>query len=444
LGEPQLNDLETLRHEIFSRVAEYYQRAHAARPFTPGETRVNYAGRVWDEREMVNMVDSVLEFWLTAGRYAQQFEKGLAAFIGTREVIPVNSGSSANLVAITTLCSPQLHTRLRPGDEVITPAVTFPTTLAPIVQNRLVPVLVDAELGTYNLDVEQLERALSPRTRAIFVPHTLGNPADLDRLVEFTGAHNLFLVEDTCDALGSTYDGKMVGTFGHLATLSFYPAHHITMGEGGAVYTHSRRLARIARTVRDWGRDCWCGYDNPVNGRCGIRFEREIPGMPGFYDHRYLFTEIGYNLKITDVQAAMGVAQLEKLPGFVAARRRNFARLYAVLKEYEKYFILPRWLPKAEPSWFAFPLTVRDGAPFDRVTLTRYLEARRIETRVLFAGSILQQPGYRDIECRVIGDLPNAAHVLRGTFFVGVYPGLDEQRIDYMLQVFADFLGGLK
>ncbi len=435
-----MNELESLRNEIFAKVAEYYQRAHAARPFTPGETRVNYAGRVWDEREMVNMVDAVLEFWLTAGRYAGQFEQGLGAFLGVREIIPVNSGSSANLVALTTLCSPQLHTRMLPGDEVITPAVTFPTTLAPIVQNRLVPVLVDAELGTYNLDPEQLEAALSPKTRAIMVPHTLGNPADMHRIGEFARAHNLFLVEDTCDALGSTLDGKKVGTFGHLATLSFYPAHHITMGEGGAVYTDSRRLARIARTLRDWGRDCFCGYDNPVNGKCGIRFEREIPGMPGFYDHRYLFTEIGYNLKITDVQAAMGVAQLEKLPGFIAARKRHFARLYEGLKQYEEFFILPRWLPQADPAWFAFPLTVRDSAPFDRVTLTRYLEARRVETRVLFAGNILEQPGYKNIERRVVGGLPNADLVLRGTFFVGVYPGLDDQRLDYMLQVFADFL----
>jgi CDP-6-deoxy-D-xylo-4-hexulose-3-dehydrase len=333
---------------------------------------------------------------------------------------------------------------LQPGDEVITPAVTFPTTLAPIVQNRLVPVLVDAELGTYNLDASQLEAACSARTRAIFVPHTLGNPAQIDHIAEFARERGLYLIEDTCDALGSTYAGRMVGTFGQLATLSFYPAHHITLGEGGAVYTNSRRLARVARTIRDWGRDCWCGYDNPVNGKCGIRFERELPGVPGFYDHRYLFTEIGYNLKITDVQAALGVAQMEKLPGFIAARKRNFARLNSGLRQYEEFFILPRWLPQADPSWFAFPLTVREGAPFDRNGLTRYLEARRIETRVLFAGHILHQPGYRAIECRVVGRLPNADQVVRGAFFVGVYPGLDDARIDYMLQVFADFFAGLR
>jgi len=429
-----------LREEIFAKVTEYYQRVHAPKNFTPGESRVQYAGRVWDEREMVNMVDAVLEFWLTAGRYAEEFEKRLGKFIGAREVIPVNSGSSANLVAMTTLCSPQLKRRLNPGDEVITPAVTFPTTLAPIVQNRLIPVVVDAEPGTYNIDLNQLEAALSPKTRAMFITHTLGNPIAMDRVVEFAKARDLLVIEDTCDALGSKYDGKAVGTFGHLATLSFYPAHHITMGEGGAVYTNSRRLAKIARTVRDWGRDCWCGYENPVDGKCGIRFEREIPGVEGYYDHRYYFTEIGYNLKITDVQAAMGVAQMEKLPDFVAARKRNFARLYAGLKQFEEFFALPTWLPKADPSWFACPITVRDTAPFDRTTLTRYLESHKVETRMMFAGNILKQPAYRNIECRVVGGLPVADQVMRSAFFVGVYPGLNEAKIDYMLQVFADFI----
>ncbi len=434
------DELLKLREEIFAKVTEYYAKAHAAKPFVPGESRVQYAGRVYDEREMINMVDAVLEFWLTAGRNAEVFEQRLGKFIGAREVIPVNSGSSANLVAMTTLCSPQFKHRLYPGDEVITPAVTFPTTLAPIVQNRLVPVLVDAEPGTYNIDVNQFEAALSPKTRAMFITHTLGNPIDMERVVEFAKAHNLLIIEDTCDALGSKYAGRSVGTFGNLATLSFYPAHHITLGEGGAVYTNSRRLARIARTVRDWGRDCWCGYENPVNGKCGIRFEREIEGMEGYYDHRYYFTEIGYNLKITDVQAAMGLAQLDKLPDFVAARKHNFARLYAGLQRWEEFFILPRWLPKADPSWFAFPITVRESAPFDRTTLTRYLEERKVETRMLFAGNILKQPGYKNIECRVIGNLPVADQVMRGTFFVGVYPGLNEAKIDYMLEVFADFI----
>ncbi len=395
-----MDELEKLREEIFARVREYYQLAHVGKPFAPGATRVQYAGRVFDERELVAMTDAVLEFWLTAGRYAEQFERDLGAFLGAREVIPVNSGSSANLLAVTALCSPQLHNHLQPGDEVITPATTFPTTLAPIVQNRLVPVLVDCELGTYNMDVEQFGAALSERTRAIFIPHTLGNPAPMDRVLAFAREHNLFLIEDTCDALGSTYDGKLVGTFGQFGTLSFYPAHHITMGEGGALLTSS----------------------------------------PPLYDHRYYFTEIGYNLKITDIQAALGVAQLQKLPDFIAARKRNFRRLYEGLGRFEQHLILPTWLPRADPSWFAIPLTVRDEAPFRRAELMSYLEARQVETRVLFGGNILKQPGYRDIQCRVVGDLPNSEYVLRGSFFIGVYPGLDEARIDYVLQVFEDFV----
>ena len=432
-------DTEELRKRIFQDVTEYTRQVHGERPFEPGKTRVNYAGRVFDEAELVNMVDAVLEFWLTAGRYAHEFERRLGDFLGVDEIVPVNSGSSANLVAISALCSPNLPYGLRPGDEVITPAAAFPTTVAPLIQNQLVPVFVDCTLGDYNLDPDQLEAALSPRTRAIFFAHTLGNPADMARIMEFAGRHDLLVIEDTCDALGSRYDGQLVGTFGKLATLSFYPAHHITMGEGGAVYTNSGRLARLARTFRDWGRDCYCGYENPPDGKCGRRF-REIPGL-GHYDHRYLFTEIGYNLKITDVQAAMGVAQLEKLPAFIEARKHNFQVLYEGLQDYRELVILPRWSPQADPSWFAFPITVPDGAPFSREDLTRFLEAQQIETRVLFAGNLLHQPGYRDIDCRVIGDLSRTNQVMRGSFFIGVYPGLDQPRLDYMLEQLGTFFG---
>lgn len=437
-----VNEANRLRSEILDKVTEYYRLVHERRDWVPGEGRVHYAGRVFDENEMRNMTDSVLDFWLTAGRYAETFERKLGGFLGVREVIPVNSGSSANLVAVTTLCSPQLHSRpLKPGDEVITPAVTFPTTLAPIVQNRLIPVLVDSQIGNYNLDVNQLEAALSPRTRAVFAPHTLGNPIEMDRLMEFAHANELYVIEDNCDGLGSMYDGKMTGTIGHLGTSSFYPAHHITLGEGGAVYTNSRRLAKIARTVRDWGRDCWCGYISPPNGRCGKRFEWKLPGDEEdvCYDHRYLFTEIGYNLKLTDPQAAVGVAQVEKLPEFVAARKRNFRILFEGLKPLEEFLILPTWSPKADPSWFALPITVRPGAPFDRDTLQRYLESRMIETRLLFAGNILRQPAYRSIEARVVGDLPVADLVMRSSFFVGVYPGLLPGQVSHMLEVFYDF-----
>ena len=294
---------------------------HQEQPFEPGKTPIRYAGRVFDAREMENMVSAVLDFWLTAGPYAQQFENKLGKFLGVREVLLTNSGSSANLVAVTTLCSPQLDNPLSPGDEIIVPAASFPTTVNPIIQNQLTPVFIDSCLGDLNLDVDQLETAVSSRTRALMFAHTLGNPANMDTIMNFVKKHDLYLIEDTCDALGTRWDSKMVGTFGHLSTLSFYPAHHLTMGEGGAVYTQKPALAKIARAVRDWGRDCWCGYESPVNGKCGIRFEREIPGVPGYYDHRYYYTEIGYNLKITDPQAAMGLAQLDKLPEFIAKRK---------------------------------------------------------------------------------------------------------------------------
>lgn len=434
-----MTDAETLRQNILTQVADYYEQVHADRPFTPGESKVQYAGRVYDAQEMQNMVSAVLDFWLTAGPYAAEFEKKLGNFLGMREVIPVNSGSSANLVAVTALCSRQLRAPLKPGDEVIMPAVSFPTTVNPVIQNRLVPVFVDSCLGDYNLDVSQLEEARSSRTRAVMFAHTLGNPADMDVVVDFVKKHNLYLIEDTCDALGSKWDGKMLGTFGQLATLSFYPAHHITMGEGGAVYTSSRRLAKIARSVRDWGRDCYCGYDNPVNGKCGMRFEREVPGVPGFYDHRYYYTEIGYNLKITDPQAAMGLAQLEKLPGFIARRKANFAYLYAGMKQFEEFLMLPTWQEKADPSWFAFPIFIKENAPFSRYELTRFLEMNKVETRNIFAGNIVKQPAYRDMACRIVGDLTVSDRVMQRAFFVGVYPGLDNQRLDYIIEMFARF-----
>jgi CDP-6-deoxy-D-xylo-4-hexulose-3-dehydrase len=434
-----MSELDKLHQEIMDRVTGYYQQAHAARPFIPGETFIGYAGRVWDQQEMVHMVDAVLEFWLTAGRYAQEFERRLGRFLGVREVIPVNSGSSANLVAVTALRSKKLERPLRPGDEAITPAVTFPTTLAPILQNQLVPVFVDCELGSYNIQLDQLEAALSPRTRVLVFPHTLGNPVDMAQVMAFAQANDLYVVEDTCDALGSRFDGQMCGTFGEFGTLSCYPAHHITMGEGGAVFTDSPKLAKIARSVRDWGRDCWCGYDSPPNGQCGKRFEWEIPGLPGGYDHRYYFSEIGYNLKLTDIQAAMGVAQMDKLPGFIAARQRNFRWLYEGLQPYQDWLILPTWHPKAEVSWFAFPITVREEAPFTRRQLTRWLEERHIQTRLLFAGDIRQQPAYRDMPHRSVGELPNSQKVLHSSFFVGVYPGLDRPRIEYMLETLHTF-----
>ncbi len=430
---------DAARQQILDLVAEYYRASHAPRSFFPGQTRVNYAGRVYDERELIAAVDASLDFWLTAGPRASAFEDGLGRFLGLDHALAVNSGSSANLVAVTALCSRRLERPLQSGDEVITPAVGFPTTVAPLVQNRLTPVFVDCELGSYNLSPDQLEPALSERTRALFFAHTLGNPVEMEPVMEFARAHDLYVIEDVCDALGSTYDGQMVGGFGNLATLSFYPAHHITTGEGGAVVTSDPKLARIARSVRDWGRDCHCRYDSPPEGACGRRFKWRIPGLDEPYDHRYLFTEIGYNLKMTDLQAAIGVAQLEKLPDFVAARKRNFSCLYEGLKPYQEFLILPTWSERADPSWFAFPITVRPDAPFTRRDLVTFLEERNIETRLLFAGNIVRQPGYRHIKHRAVGDLPNSDLVLRSTFFIGVYPGLDDARIAYILETFTDF-----
>ena len=430
---------DQLREQIRKLVTEYYREAHARRPFVPRQTRVHYAGRFYDERELIAAVDTCLDFWLTTGPRTQALEQQLAGYVGVQHALAVNSGSSANLVAVSALCSRRLEHPLTPGDEVITPAMGFPTTVAPIVQNSLTPVFVDGQLGTYNLDPEQLEFALSKRTRAIFLAHTLGNPVEMESVMEFARAHDLYVIEDTCDALGSIYKGQMVGTFGHLATLSFYPAHHMTTGEGGAVLTDDPRLFHITHSVRDWGRDCWCRHDSPFTGACGRRFDWQIPGIKEPYDHRYLFAEIGYNLKMTDIQAAIGVAQMEKLTGFVTARRRNFQRLYDGLKPYEEFLLLPTWGEHTEPSWFAFPITVRPSAPFSRRDLITFLEERNIETRLLFAGNIVRQPGYRDIPHRTIGDLPNSDQVLRASFFIGVFPGLDDARIAYMLETFADY-----
>lgn len=438
-AQSPLSDAEGLRRRILDLVAEYYRQAHAERPFLPGQSRVHYAGRVYDAQELVSAVEAVLDFWLTAGPRAATLERGLAYFLGLEHVLTVNSGSSANLVAMTSLRSRRLERPLEPGDEVITAAMGFPTTVAPIVQNELVPVFVDCEMGNYNLAPSQLEPALSERTRAIFLAHTLGNPVDMEPVMAFAREHDLYVLEDACDALGSTYDGKPVGTFGHLATLSFYPAHQMTTGEGGAVLTADGDLACIAKSVRDWGRDCWCEHDSPTGGACGQRFEWTIPGLDEPYDHRYLFVEIGYNLKMTDLQAAIGVAQLEKLPSFITARRSNFARLYEGLEPYEEFLVLPTWSERSRPAWFAFPITVRPEAPFSRRDLTTYLEERNVETRYLFAGNLIRHPGYQDIPHRIVGELPNSDRVLRSTFFVGVYPGLDDARMAYMLEAFSDF-----
>ncbi len=402
---PSVRGADALKREILEKVREYHVAAHRPAPFTPFSSRIPYAGRVYGDSELINLVDASLDFWLTLGPWGDRFEQMLRQRLGVRDVALVNSGSSANLTAITALTSPQLEAPLRPGDEVITPAATFPTTLAPLLQNRLTPVLVDCEVGTYNIDPALVEAAVSDKTRAIMVPHTLGNPCDLERLTEVAARHHLYLIEDSCDALGSRYDGRPVGTFGDLATISFYPAHHITMGEGGAVIINKARYGRIVRSVRDWGRDCWCAPGE--SNTCGKRFGWKLGTLPEGYDHKYTYSHIGYNLKPTDLQAAIGVAQLQRLDDFVSRRRANFDLLFTGLEPLEDGLILPRWDDRAEPAWFGFPITVRDRV--SRRALVQWLEDANIETREVFAGNILRQPAYADAPVRVFGELTTDA-----------------------------------
>lgn len=421
-----------LQTEILRLVREYHAAAFPAREFVPGSSAVPYAGRVFDAEEIVNLVDSSLEFWLTTGRYAARFEKAFARFVGIRSALLVNSGSSANLVALSCLTSPKLKDRqLRPGDEVITAGTGFPTTVNPIIQNRLVPVFLDVDIPTYNLSVSQLEEALSSRTRAIMVAHALGNPFDVDAVKAFAAKHNLWVVEDCCDALGSTYRGQNCGTFGDLATVSFYPAHHMTMGEGGAVLTDKPMLKTLAESFRDWGRDCWCepGQDNT----CGKRFDWQLGELPCGYDHKYTYSHIGYNLKLTDMQAAVGVAQMGKLEGFIEARRANFRALREGLREMEDIFILPEATAGADPSWFGFPLAVRPESGFTRRQVVTHLEGAKISTRLLFGGNLLRQPAYAGVEHRRIGTLANSDYVMNNVFWIGVYPGLTGAMLDYVL-----------
>jgi len=435
------HDASDTRSEILELVARYYRERHLPTPFDPDRDPVRYAGRVFGEEEMRSLVDASLDFYLTAGRFTEAFESGIADYLGLSDALFVNSGSSANLVALTTLTSPKLgERRLKPGDEVITVAAGFPSTVAPIVQNGLVPVFVDVRLGDYNADPEQLRAAVSPRTRAIMLAHTLGVPFDLDTVMDLVEKHELWLVEDNCDALGSRYRDRLTGTFGHLATSSFYPAHHITTGEGGMVVTDREELARIARSIRDWGRDCYCAGGE--NNTCGKRFSQQFGSLPYGYDHKYVYSHLGYNLKATDMQAAIGGAQLARLGDFVAARKHNHARLLEALQPYEDRLILPVVPPHTDPSWFCFVITVREDAGFTRNELTAFLEANRIETRSLFSGNLLRHPAFEAIERRVVGDLANTDAVMKDTFFVGVYPGIDDPRMDYVIDTFHRFIGG--
>jgi CDP-6-deoxy-D-xylo-4-hexulose-3-dehydrase len=421
---------EITRSQVVETAVQYFN-SQPPKKIVPGVDYIPPSGKVLDASDLANLIESSLDMWLTAGRFSQQFEREFAQFTDHKFCLAVNSGSSANLVAFSTLTSPQLKDRqVQPGDEVITVAAGFPTTVNPIIQNGCIPVFVDVDLHSYQIDVSQLEEALSPKTKAIMIAHTLGNPFDLGAIRDFCKKHNLWLIEDTCDALGARYDGQMVGTFGDLATVSFYPAHHITMGEGGAVLTSNKQLKKIAESFRDWGRDCWCppGQDNT----CGARFKWKLGDLPEGYDHKYVYSHIGYNLKISDMQAAIGLSQLKKAPEFIRRRNENFETLSQALSDCEDLLMLPKASAHSEPSWFGFPITLKENAPLSRHELTQYLESQKIGTRNLFAGNLVRQPAYVDLDKRIIGDLRNTDYIMNNTFWVGVYPGLEEEHLLYV------------
>ncbi len=430
---------EQLRKEIEERIEEIHKIRKGNEKFIPGISRINYSGRVYDENEMKALVRSSIDFWLTLGPECEKFEKEMSEYLGIKKFIVCNSGSSANLLAISSLCSNMIENPLKPGDEVITIAACFPTTLTPIIQNNLVPVFVDVD-ETMNIDSDEIEKAVTDKTRAIFFAHTLGNPAEMDKIMDLARRHNLYVIEDACDALDSRYDGRLAGTFGDVSTYSFYCAHHITMGEGGGVVADNLKIARAIISLRDWGRECFCetGEKNPL-GACGKRFDHKFPMLPEGYDHKYVYSNIGYNFKPLDLQCAIGIEQLKKLPDFSKKRKENFRKLYECLKKYEDKVILPKSYPKAEPSWFAFPITIRENAGFSRKEIVKFLEEKNIETRMLFGGNILRQPGFENIKCRISGELKNTNLILNNMFFLGVYPGIDEEKMDYVIKSIDEF-----
>lgn len=432
--------LQAKRASILSDVRGFAEETLQGGAFVPGVSVIPVSGKVLDPEDFVALVDSSLDGWLTSGRFTEEFERSLAKFVGARSATFVNSGSSANLVALSALTSPKLGKRaLKEGDEVLTVAMGFPTTVNPILQNRLKPVVVDVELGTYDAIPAMLEEAIGPKTRAVMMAHTLGNPFDLATVQRLCKEHGMWLIEDSCDALGSTYNGKRTGSFGDTATVSFYPAHHITTGEGGAVFTRSPLIKKQIESFRDWGRDCYCetGHDNT----CLKRFEWQLGDLPVGYDHKYIYSHIGYNLKATDMQAALGSSQLKKLDGFIAKRKENFAHLYQALESVQG-LILPRATDNSDPSWFGFPITLDPALDIDREELMRFLDSRLIGTRLMFAGNIMKQPAYRNVDFRVVGDLKNTDIVMNRTFWVGVYPGLDAPQLDYIAESIAEFVDG--
>jgi CDP-4-dehydro-6-deoxyglucose reductase, E1 len=432
-----------IRKQILGLVDEYAKLVYRPKPFHPGTTSIPPAGKVLDAAELKNMVEASLDGWLTTGRFNDAFEKRLKRFLGLRNAITTNSGSSANLLALTALTSPTLGERaLRPGDEIITVAAGFPTTVNPIIINGLVPVFVDVEIPTYNIRSDLIEAAVSDRTRGIMIAHTLGNPFDLATVMEVATRHGLWVVEDCCDALGSTYHGKLVGSFGHVGTVSFYPAHHITMGEGGAVFTDDNRLIRVIESFRDWGRDCYCapGKDNT----CGQRFSWQLGSLPCGYDHKYTYSHLGYNLKITDMQAACGLAQLDKLPEFVRVRKENFQYLKQRLMPLQEHLILPEATAGSDPAWFGFPISLRSGSADERTKLLQYLDEHKVGTRLLFAGNLTRQPYFEGRNYRVHGDLRNTDFIMNSTFWIGIYPGLTANMLDYVADTLTIYFAGMR
>jgi CDP-4-dehydro-6-deoxyglucose reductase, E1 len=438
-----MSDFKAIREDIIQKTIEYYHAKFAKQDFIPGKSKVNYAGRVFDHQELVNSVEASLDFWLTEGRFSENFAEKIAEFLGVEYVLLANSGSSANLLALTALTSEKLgEKRLKPGDEVISVAAGFPATVTPIIQNGLVPVFVDVNIPTYNINVDMMRKSVSPKSRCIFIAHTLGNPFNIDAVMQLAKENDLWVIEDNCDAFGSEYKGKKTGTFGHLSTISFYPAHHITTGEGGAICTKDSQLAGIVRAFRDWGRDCYCAGGE--NNTCGKRFTQQFGNLPSGFDHKYVYSEIGYNLKMTDIQAAIGSAQIDKLPEFCISRKENFKEWTRIFSKYSDYFILPQATEGSDPAWFAFIVTLKEGTPFTRDEITHHLNSNLIETRNLFAGNITKQPGFMSQQWRIANHLNNTDYIMNNTFFLGTYPGLKKEMFEYAEKTLDEFVESQK